>query len=195
VVLGAVVVALAVSIALALLALLQRNRAIDQRDNATSRGVALHALAEMDAGDFDRGVLLSLEALRTKPTFEARSTAIAAMGRSDRAEALLRSPSRASFSAVAISPDGRFVAAGGSDRAIHVWDRKTRRHYGKPLRLPRLDEPVSLTFGPQGQQLVAGYNGSNTTIWLLSPSGARAVPLRDAPGRSGYVPSAAVSPD
>jgi len=195
VVLGAVVVALAVSIALALLALLQRNRAIDQRDNATSRGVALHALAEIDAGDFDRGVLLSLEALRTKPTFEARSAAIAAMGRSDRAEALLRSPSRASFSAVAISPDGRFVAAGGSDRAIHIWDRKTRRHYGKPLRLPRLDEPVSLTFGPQGQQLVAGYNDSNTTIWLLSPSGARAVPLQDAPGRSGYVPSAAVSPD
>ena len=195
VVLVAVVAALAVALVLALLALLQRNRAIEQRDNAASRGVATQALAELDGGDFDRGVLLSLEALRTKPTFEARSAAVTAMERTDRVEALLRSPTRGQFADIAISPDGRLVAAGGSDRAVHVWDLRTRRPYGKPLRLPSPDEPVRLTFGPKGDQIAVNYNGSNTTIWSLSAQAARAIPLRDEPNRDGYVWSAAFSPD
>lgn len=189
---SAVSTALVVAIGLGLFALLQRNQAIVQRDEATSRGLAAQVLVDLDGGELDRAVLLSMEALRTRSTFDARSAAVTVLERSDRIETLLRSQSRTSLDALAVSPDGRLVAAGGLDREIRVWDVVTRRPYCPPLRLPTLDEPVSLSFGPRGRQLVAGYNGSNTTIWSLSPSGAVAVPLQ---GRAGYAWSAALSPD
>src|SRR5262249_17732518 len=66
--LGAVLLALAISLALAFVAYVQRGQAIDQRDQATSLALA----ATASGTGFDTEALRAMEALRRWPTLQAR---------------------------------------------------------------------------------------------------------------------------
>jgi RNA polymerase sigma factor (sigma-70 family) len=63
----------------------------------------------------------------------------------------------------AFSPDGRTLAASGSDRRIHIWDvaggrelRQLQGHQG---------EVVTLAFGSGGQTLVSGSRDTMALVW------------------------------
>lgn len=69
---------------------------------------------------------------------------------------------------VAISPDGRLVAAGSLDKVVRVWDVQT----GKPLeRLEgHKDSVYSVAFMPDGKTLVSGSLDKTLRLWVLGSS-------------------------
>ena len=60
---------------------------------------------------------------------------------------------------VAFSPDGQWIAAGGQDRIVHLWDANTGRHVKQLLGHPTTIGGVA--FSPDGQRLATlGMEGS-----------------------------------
>jgi hypothetical protein len=98
----------------------------------------------------------------------------------------------------AFSPDGRWLASGGDDRAVTVWDTETRKAaftYHDGLSHTRKGELIGgVAFGPDGRRLVA--SSSFGDVWVLDVSAAdprewRRVSSQDEhkpPGGSGVAP-------
>lgn len=70
---------------------------------------------------------------------------------------------------VAISPDGRYVAAGSLDKSVRVWDCSTgnlieRLEGAEGHR----DSVYSVAFAPNGKDLVSGSLDRTIKMWELS---------------------------
>ncbi|MEV2221964.1 WD40 repeat domain-containing protein [Nocardia vinacea] len=69
--------------------------------------------------------------------------------------------------ALAVRPDGRFIASGGSDKTVRIWDISDRRHprgVGRPLT-ESTGSVYALAFSPDGS-LLASASGDNTVqLW------------------------------
>jgi hypothetical protein len=71
-------------------------------------------------------------------------------------------PHATEISAVAVSPDGRWLAA-VRHRQVSVWDLKTNEFL---LDLPPQDAPIfNLGFDPSGKKLVVTGREENVTVW------------------------------
>lgn len=92
---------------------------------------------------------------------------------------------------VAISPDGRRIAAGSVDSVIRIWDTET----GKPIdRLEGHKESVySIAFDPEGRTLVSGALDKSLRLWDVH--GAKSKCVGTFFGHKDYVLSVAFSPD
>jgi WD40 repeat protein len=163
--LGAVVVALAPAVGLALLAFVQRNDAIRQRNEAVS--LALGSTARDHLADrLDISMLLGLEAYRSSPGVQAESSLVAAF------EAALRSGATAilhhsvPLHSVALSPNGGTLASGAYDGSIHLWDLRTHRQLGQPLR-GHTDTVNSLAFSPDSRTLASASDDHTVRLWTV----------------------------
>jgi WD40 repeat protein len=71
--------------------------------------------------------------------------------------------------ALAFSPDGRWVASGGKDCAVKVWDAET----GKLLQTfkSHIDKVTRLIFfqRPEGLSLASGSRDGTVKLWDLAP--------------------------
>jgi WD40 repeat protein len=69
---------------------------------------------------------------------------------------------------MAFSPNGRFLASGGKDNRIVIWDVLS----AKPVhRLRGHEKPVqALAFSPNGRQLLSGGMDTQAFLWNVAPS-------------------------
>jgi WD40 repeat protein len=67
------------------------------------------------------------------------------------------------FHCVAVSADGKWVAAGASDGGIRVWDTGTWAE--RPVLRGHVADVLSLAFGPTGSRLASGSRDHGVRVW------------------------------
>jgi WD40 repeat protein len=145
---GAVSTALVVALALAGVALWQRNQAIDREKTARSRALAATALLDLDV-DPATSLALAREAALAKPTHEAEQALRDALVAS-RLRAVGRIAGDALLDQV-VSPDRRTVVTIAEDGTAQAWDTRTRR----ATTLSRFDRDVyGATFSADSRYLM-----------------------------------------
>ncbi len=90
---------------------------------------------------------------------------------------------------LAMSPDNRTLATGGSGDKIHLWSLSD----GTIIRtLTGHDAPVTtLVFGPDGKTLISGSRDWTLRLWDMTDGSVKKV----FQGHTAYLESAAISPD
>lgn len=177
-----------VALALALFAITERNRAETEKMISDSR--ALATIADNNLDNVDLALLLSLEALNTFDTFEARSTLLRALQHRPRLAQFLHGHSDRVRS-VAYSPDGTLIASASRDNTIILWHAAT----GKPALPPlegHTDYVNSVAFSPDGEMLVSGSADGTLRLWNVATGELVGEPLE---GHADAVWSVAYSPD
>jgi len=172
--------------AIAVVAIDQRREAVDQRNIAISRELALQSGNALGT-DPGLGVRLALAALDTAPTDQA-ATALREATLAFRQLAVLEADSLDANTA-AYSPDGARVVTGGTDGNVLVWDVATRRVTA------RLDAGRGAVLGarysPGGERIALGFEDG--TVAVTDPSLAAPRTLLRVQGRA--VESVAFSGD
>jgi WD40 repeat protein/energy-coupling factor transporter ATP-binding protein EcfA2 len=171
-----VVTVMAVLAAAALIAWVQRNDAIRQRNQATS--LALTAIARTGAAsNLDNSLLLNLEAYRASPTLQAEKALITDL---EQAPQAILHGGFAPVKGVAFSPDGSTVIAAGADGRIRFWDTATHADPRPPVNSHQ-GQIRGLAFRPHGRMFATAGDDGTVRIW-------------DAPGVTQPVPKVAALP-
>ncbi len=173
-------------------ALREQQRAVAAQETARSRQLAAESAALLDT-DPDLASLLAVEAYRTDPTAEARSSLYAAATLP--LQRRLTDPT-GPIRSVAFSPDTDLLAAGTSQGTVRLWDvvsGELRRTF-TPAQNTRdyLNGPVQeVAFSPDGTILAthSGVEGGIVQFWDVATGASRT--LDDAK----WVSSLAFSPD
>jgi len=173
---GAVAVALVLSLVLSAVAVIQRGEAQDAQTRAeeqraaaeeqariaNSRALAIRSVANLDS-QLDVGMLLAVEAERLASTPESDNALHVAAQRGRLIDAILRGHTDAVWD-VAFSPDGRLLASGSEDGSVIVWDAATGEPIGEPLI--GHDGPVnSVAFDPKGEMLASAGSDGTVVRW------------------------------
>ncbi|WP_411104033.1 helix-turn-helix domain-containing protein [Streptomyces sp. cmx-4-9] len=182
-------VLVALSCLLTGVAVVQRRDAERQQAVALSRLVAARA-ERLRGSDLALAAQLSLVAYRTAPTAEARSALMDASALPSVTRILAF---RGVVQAVALSPDGHTLAAGGLDRQVALWDVRDPRNPKELGTAPQEfgDTVYALAFSPDGRRLAAGAGDGSVRVWDTSATGA----ARALTGPRSAVYGVAFAPD
>lgn len=171
----------------------QRTDAIAQRDMAISRQVAGEANQLRDH-DVALAMQLSLAAYRISPTSEARASLLDTTGNSAATRILSQ---EGATQTIAFTPDGRVMAAGGTDTTVQLWrlgDNPRAVRLGQPLRGPT-DTVYSLSFDRSGTRLAAGGGDKAVRLWDVSDPAQPSLLGAPLAGARNTIYSVAFSPD
>lgn len=87
-----------------------------------------------------------------------------------------RSDQRGKTLAMALSPDGEFLARACSDYTVRLWETVTGSPIGPPLKFTTF--PSTLAFSPNGKQLAIGYEDGNIEVWDLKKGSIKGEPTK-----------------
>jgi WD40 repeat protein/serine/threonine protein kinase len=169
-------------------AVAERDRADVEAQISRSRELAATSLTRLD--QFDLSLLLSLEALNTADTFEARNSLLTTLQSEPYLAAFLHGHSD-QVRSVAFSPDGKWLASGSRDRTIILWDVAGHRSAGLALKVQG-SRVNSVAFSPDGKVLASGSDSGAVELWGVR-TGQRLD--RSPEGHTDAVWSVAFSPD
>src|SRR5262249_2924613 len=177
-VLACVLALLMFSVAIGALALQQRSRARAAQRSAEARRLGALALTEPS---LDRSLLLAAAAVRTGPSLETEGDLLSALLRSPHALAQVHGNSR--LQDLALSPDGRVLAACDNGGTVILWDARTmhrlggrrpRGARGGPLQVG--DWSGRVAFSPDGRRLaVLGTTFYGLSEVLIDVAGHRVI--------------------
>lgn len=174
-------------------AVVQRRDAQRQQAVALSRLVAARA-ERLRNSDLALSAQLGLVAYRTAPTAEAREALMDASALPAVTRILAF---RGVVQAVALSPDGHTLAAGGLDHQVALWDLRDPQR-PRPLGTAPVtfaDTVYALAFSPDGRRLAAGSGDGTVRVWEPSAPGPAAAGARSFKGPDSAVYGVAFAPD
>ncbi|BDM78830.1 AAA-like domain-containing protein [Acaryochloris marina] len=96
-----------------------------------------------------------------------------------------------SVNSVSFSPDGTRIVSGSSDNTVRIWDAKTGRPIGEPLK-GHWSAVFSVSFSPDGTRIVSGGWDYTVRIWDAKTGQPMGEPLK---GHQNVVNSVSFSPD
>lgn len=148
----------------AIVAIQQRQTALEQRNLATSRQLA--AQAELKASsDLQTAMLLSTAAFKISDSPEARASLVQRLQRNQHVERFLSGPGTPVFN-VAFSPDGHILASASGDKEVSLWDVALN---GQRVVLQGNDRMATPVFSPDGRTLTVGegdgLHGGTVVLW------------------------------
>jgi WD40 repeat protein len=174
---AAVLVALAVSIGLAIFALISRSDAIAQSKISRSRELAASAVSQLET-DPELAIALAAAGANGQRTPQAEDALRRAL-RVSHARVVLRGHAGPVRSA-AFDPNGRRVVTAGQDGTARVWDAAT----GRQVLVLRHRGPVlQASFSPDGRLILTASADGTARLWDAADGTQRAVLEHDGPVR------------
>ncbi len=169
-------------------AIVERDRADQESIISRSRELAASALVTIE--QIDLPLLLSVEALETANTYEARNSLLTALQFQPQLQNFLHGATSVNR-AVVYSPNGNSIAAGGQSDTIIVWDTNTRQSVFAPLA-GHTDWVNALAYSPDGTILASGSEDTTIILWDVQTGQMIGTPI---PAHDAEVWSLAFSPD
>jgi WD40 repeat protein len=184
---SAAIVALLISAALGVLALIQRNEAIDQRETARADELASDSTANLES-DPELSLILAREAARTKATDRSESVLRRALLASH-VRARIESEDAAPIDTAVFSPDDSLLAVAIEDGTVRICDADT----GETIATldTGADYASDAVFVPDGDRLLTSDSNGKVITWSV-PEGTR---LSEFQGASSGILNIDVSPD
>jgi len=172
-------------LAIAMGSMMLARQTIRQKEIATGDRLLAEADSIVDQQP-DLALLLSVESIKRRTTWEARSNLLSEL-QTDR-PAILTGILDAVLS-IAFSPDGQILASASADNNVRLWDVAGRKPLGAPLT-GHTDIVISVAFSPDGKTLASGSADKTIRLWDVASRQSKMLT-----GHSGNVLTLAFSPD
>lgn len=175
-------------------ALILQNDARRERDRAdrqarVARADELAITAFTNLPDLDRSLLLSMEALSSAETFEARNSLLLGLQFSPHLRRFLHGAGDG-LRTIDISPDGRFAAAAGLEGRVLIWDLQSGQMQGEIAA--HEGAIYGLGFSPDGRRIATGGADATVRVWDVLSLEMMYAPLT---GHTGDIWDVIFSPD
>lgn len=159
-------IALAVMLALsvtAIVALVQRRNALEQRNNFASTALAANAQLAIQNGDYDLAIALALQANQIDDPPPLAQNALAAAAYVPGTALSYKEHTR-DVTGVALSPSGRYAVSASLDRSAVIWDLQTQTVTHR-LAASQIVSVTAIVYSPTREHVLLGLGNGELVVW------------------------------